>query len=74
MPQYSAQSTPWGYGTCVRKRLTPIAVIAVFGLIVFGMRWLSEPPPEPPSEEPASDTGMSETEREAFMRTIGYVQ
>ena len=58
----------------MRKSLTPIAVIVVFGLIIIGMRFLRETPEEIVAAPPASDTGMSEAQREAFMRTIGYVQ
>jgi hypothetical protein len=35
--------------------------------------WI-QPDPEPELQPPAADTGMAEAEREAFMRTIGYVQ
>ena len=58
----------------MRKSWTPIAVIVAFGLIVLGLRWLGETPPEPEPEPATADTGMNEAEREAFMRTIGYVQ
>jgi len=58
----------------VRKSWIPIAVVLAFGLIVFGLRWLGETPDEPAPEAPAADTGMDAAEREAFMRTIGYVQ
>ncbi len=69
-----ARPYPWGYGTSVRKNWTPIAGILALGLMVLGRLMLTEEPPGPPVEPPAADTGMSEAEREAFMRTIGYVQ
>ena len=56
------------------NRWTPIAVVLAFGLIVAGLQWLKQAPPEVAPEPPAADTGMSEAEREAFMRIIGYVQ
>jgi len=58
----------------VSNRWTPIAAILAFGLIILGLRLLAEDAPEPVAEEPAGDTGMNAAEREAFMRTIGYVQ
>jgi len=58
----------------VSSRRTTIAAVIVFGLIILGLQLLDEEAPEPVAEEPKGDTGMSIAEREAFMRTIGYVQ
>lgn len=58
----------------MQQARAPIAVLFCFGLIVLGLRVWIQPDPEPELQPPAADTGMAEAEREAFMRTIGYVQ
>jgi hypothetical protein len=56
------------------RRLGAIAIV-LFGLFAAGLAALRDPPPdEPVIDEQSADTGMSYAQREALMRTIGYVQ
>jgi len=58
----------------VSKRKTFPLVVLIFVALMVAARFLSTGPPEEVPEEPAADTGMRVSEREAFMRKIGYVQ
>jgi len=44
--------------------------------IILALAWYLRPSEDPPvpMDENAADTGMSAAQREALMRTIGYVQ